>query len=72
MTELPGSKILRLWLRDNRMTLAEFSRMAQLDPSELSKLLNGKRCRVSVEQADKIERATKGDVNWRFWIPRYE
>lgn len=38
--------------------------------SELSRLLNGKRTRISVEEAFRLEAATEGEVSAALFIPR--
>lgn len=54
---------LKTWLELNEMSAADFSRMARISKSTLSRILRGKT--PSLETANTIERITEGEVTWR-------
>lgn len=69
-TYLPGALLLRRWLESKGVTPHRFAIDNKLDPSEMHKVLTGKRRSVGVEFAVKVEDATRGDVSVRSWVPR--
>lgn len=66
---LPGAIALQKYIDDNYESVNAFAKEHLFNQSELSKLLRGERQRVSVETANRVERATRGKVTWRMWIP---
>jgi len=69
-TYLPGAELLKLWLADRGLATHRFALSIGYDPSELHKILTGKRKSASVALAVAIEDATKGEVPVRAWVPR--
>jgi predicted transcriptional regulator len=58
---------LAKWLKDNEITRADFARRCEYDPSNLTKLLDG-RIKPSLEVAAKIDRLTDGAVPMAGWV----
>lgn len=66
---LLGADVLDQYIADHYPSVNAFAKEHGFDQSELSKLLNGKRTRVSVEMAAAIEVATQGTVRMTMWVP---
>lgn len=56
------------FIEESGQSLRAFAREHNLDVSELSKVLRGKRTRMSIEMAARLEIATKGMVKVPMWI----
>lgn len=67
---LLGAEVLEQYIDENYASVNAFALEHGFNQSELSKLLNGKRTRVSVEMAAAIEVATQGTVRMTMWVPR--
>lgn len=61
---------IREYLRQNRMTVYEFSRKCLICPASVYKYLNGQTPQVRI--AYKIERATKGEITLDDLLPKEE
>lgn len=59
--------LLNIFHRE-RITANAWAIQHGIDPSEFSKILRGKRKRISVEFAALIEDATNGEVTMRMWL----
>jgi transcriptional regulator with XRE-family HTH domain len=69
MKTLPAVPRIKARLARLGQSANQFARETKIDQSEFHKILNGKRLRVSVEFAAKMEDATEGEVHMRLWIP---
>lgn len=63
-----GIEATTKWLADHKTTANRFAILHGIDPSALSRVLRGTQQRMSVDMANKIERATKGDVPYHLWV----
>jgi hypothetical protein len=70
---IPAISALRAYIVKNYDgSVAAFARDNKLDQADLSKLLrqtNNRGQRVTVAYADRIEKATRGVVGIRLWLP---
>jgi hypothetical protein len=64
-----GIEALRHWLDDHRTNANRFAIQNGIDPSVLGKLLRGTTRRMSVDLANKVERATSRGVPYEVWLP---
>ena len=69
MKILPAVPLLKAWLARRGLSANQFARENKIDQSEFHKILTGKRHRVGVEFAAKIEDGTGGEICMRLWIP---
>jgi len=63
--------ILDRWISDHGLTRTAFAKAAGLSDRDFRHLMQLKdpERRVSVEFADKIHRATKGEISYPLWVP---
>lgn len=62
-----GIKATTSWLKENKVAPYRFAFDNGIDPSSFQKLLAGKRKRISVEMALKIQTGTRGSVALEIW-----
>lgn len=64
-----GASAMRKWiLSKKKMSRGEFARLSGVDRRDVARIIDGKRPRVGPDVADRIEKATGGDVKavWFF------
>jgi len=60
---------LGAWLKENEVVPFRFAVKHGLEPSDFYKLLDGKKDRISVTQAWKIQQGTRGEIKMAMWLP---
>lgn len=66
---LLGAEVLEQFIETNYVSVNAFAKEHGFNQSDISKIINGKRMRISVEMAAAIERATGGVVRMAMWVP---
>lgn len=65
---LLGAEVLEQYIDENYASVNAFALEHGFNQSELSKLLNGKRTRISVDMAVALRTATRGVVTVEMWV----
>lgn len=68
-TYIPAIPAFREWLQIHQLTPSGFARRYNIDDRVMRKIVTGEKKNMTVEMADVIERATRGIVHMRLWIP---
>lgn len=66
---LLGAEVLEQFIETHYASVNAFAKEHGFNQSDISKIINGKRMRISVEMAAAIERATGGVVRMTMWVP---
>ena len=61
---------LATWLKENDVAPARFAKDNAMDPTDFYRLLDGKKDRISVTQAWKIQKGTRGEIKMQMWLPK--